>query len=112
MNKHSENLLAILLTLLLGLSPLQGAIAGLATSFDKEEDVHQLFDSQGHIVMDTGPVCHDSEHCNTNVGCDDHSCSYGQCATCMLAVLPVFSYPVNPVTTSELLRKDDRLVSA
>ena len=111
MYRLSEKLLAILLTLLLGLSPFQGAMAGFAASSDQEGGVHQMSDTQGDMVMDIDPATHDCEQCNADDGCNGHSCSSGHCASCVLAVLPVFSHPTNLSATPGLLRADDDFVS-
>jgi hypothetical protein len=42
MRQISGTLLAVLITLLLGLSPLQGAIAGVSDSFDRQGDTRQI----------------------------------------------------------------------
>lgn len=112
MDRLSEKLLAILLTLLLGLSPpLQGAMAGLAVSSDHEGETYQMSDTQGDMVKDIDPATHDCEQYNADDGCNGHSCSSGQCASCVLAVLPICSHPINFKATSKLLQKGDYFVS-
>ena len=102
----SEKLLAIALTLLLGLSPLQGAMAGFAPSSDQEKGMHAMAERHGDMVMD-----HDCERNNAYDTDNCHSCSSGQCTSCALAVLPVFSHPTNRIGMSGLLRADDGFVS-
>jgi len=113
MCRLSEKLLVILLTLLLGLSPLQGAIAGFASSFEQEGGVHQMADRHdGGIVMAADhAAAQDCEQCNAEAGCNGHSCSSGQCASCVLAVLPIFPDILHRTATSGLLRTDNGFVS-
>ncbi len=111
MDRLSEKLLAILLTLLLGLSPLQSAMAGFAVSSDQEGGVHQISVIQGDMVMNIDHATYDCEQCNADDGCNGHSCSSGQCASCVLAVLPIGSHPINFKATSKLLQKGDYFVS-
>ena len=113
MRRVSEKLLAVLLTLLLGLSPLQSAMAGFASSLDQEGGVHQMANSHdGGMVMAADHVAaHDCEQCNADAGCNGHNCSSGQCASCALALLQVFSHPQNLIAVSVPLRADDGFVS-
>ncbi|MEN8180883.1 MAG: hypothetical protein ABFS39_20020 [Pseudomonadota bacterium] len=95
MHRLSENLLVILLTLLLGFSPLQGAIAGVASS-DQEGGTHQMADMHASMAIASDhATAHDCEQCNTDECCTGHSCSSGQCASSVLVVLTVFSYHID-----------------
>ncbi|MBL3591192.1 MAG: hypothetical protein JMN24_15585 [gamma proteobacterium endosymbiont of Lamellibrachia anaximandri] len=110
MPRLSDKLLAVLLTLLLGLSPLQGAMAGFAASPDREGSVHQMSDMHDSgMVMDQ--AAHDCKQCSADDGCGGHSCSSGQCASCALALLPVFLLPTHLAATPVLPRADKGFVS-
>jgi hypothetical protein len=111
MRQVSEKLLAVLLTLLLGLSPLQGVMTGFATSSDQEKRVHQLADMHSDKVMDTDHATPDCEQCNVDDGCTGLNCSSGQCASCVLAVLPDSSHPMDLTTTSGFIRTDGGFIS-
>ena len=106
MSRISEKLLTVLLTLLLGLSPLQGAIAGFASSLDQEEGMHQMSGTHGDMAMNIDHGAHDCEQCSAGDGC-----SSGQCASCALALLPYITLPKNLTAAIELLRTDDGSVS-
>ena len=111
MQSLSEKLLAVLLTLLLGLSPLQGAIAGIASSA-QEGGLQQMADMQAdHMVVNSDHAAHDCDQCNADDCCGGHSCSSAQCASCVLAVISVFSHPIKLSTTSEHPRVDDGFAS-
>lgn len=110
MRRMPEKLLAVLLTLMLGLSPLQGVMAGSASSLDQEKGVHQM-STQGEMVMNIDHGSHSCEQCHAGDGCNGHSCSSGQCASCALALLPSFSLPVNLTVVTLLLRSDQSSVS-
>ncbi|MEN8179114.1 MAG: hypothetical protein ABFS39_10930 [Pseudomonadota bacterium] len=100
MHRLSKKLLAVLLTLLLGFSPLQGVMAGVAASFDQEEGVHQMTGMHGDMAMATDQAEHNCEQRHADDGCNSHSCSSAQCASCVLALLPFFSFPTNLTATS------------
>lgn len=111
MRRITEKLMAILLTLLLGLSPLQGAIAGFSSSLDQEEGVHQMLDSHGGMVMNSDHGAPDCVQCLAGDGCNDHGCSSGQCASCALAMLPYITLPESLTAVTELFRTDDGSVN-
>ncbi|MBA1445539.1 MAG: hypothetical protein FE835_11705 [Gammaproteobacteria bacterium] len=103
-------MLALLLTLLLGLSPLQGAMAGFAAASDWEGSMHQMSNMHDDsMVMDQ--AAHDCEQCNADDGCAGHSCSSGQCASCVLALLPVFLLPTHLAARPILPMADKGFVS-
>jgi hypothetical protein len=111
MHRLSEKLLAILLTLLLVLSPLQGVMAGITASSDQEEGVHQMAGMHGDMVMVTDHVTDNCVQSDANDDCTGHTCSSCQCASCTLALLPIFSLPTNHTATPVLFRADDGFVS-
>jgi len=55
MRQISGTLLAVLITLLLGLSPLQGTLAGVSDSFDQQADARQIADAIRH-TGDAEPI--------------------------------------------------------
>ena len=110
MHRLSERVLAILLTLLLGLSPLQGAESGFALSANQDGSVHQMADGHDDCMDSDRTAAQDCGQCNSEAGCNGHSCSSGQCASCALAVHQVFSYHTNPTITSGFPRADDGIV--
>ena len=91
MFRYSEKLLVIFLALLLGLSPLQGALAGVVNSFEQKENAHQMSDTHCAASMDVGNVSHDGTQCSTQNDCHEQDCSTGHCASCVMAVLPEVS---------------------
>lgn len=95
MQRFSRKLSAVLLTLLLGLSPLQGVMAGFVSSFDKGDGVQQMAHMHGGPATDAGRVAADCEQCGHGDGCAGSDCSSGQCAFCALAILPDFFYLTN-----------------
>lgn len=109
MCRLSKKLLTVLLALLLGMSPLQGAIAGFASSFDQEGSVHQTADR--HDIATDHAAAQDCEQCNTEAGCNGNSCSSDQCASCALVVFTVFSYHTNLTAMPGLSRAYDGFVS-
>jgi hypothetical protein len=111
MHRLSEKLLAILLTLLLVLSPLQGVMAGNTASSDQEEGVHQMAGMHGDMVMVTDHVTDNCVQCDANDDCTGHTCSSCQCASCTLALLSVSPLPANSAATPILFRADDGFVS-
>ena len=112
MRQFSGILLAVLITLLLGLSPLQGAIANFSGSLDQREDAHQIADAfdGGMAVSYDFAVIQDCEQSSVDGGCFSHSGSTGQCATCALALPPIALHPTISNITPGMLRADEDIV--
>ena len=111
MHYLSKKLLTILLTLLLGFSPLQSAMAGFTPSADQEEGVYQLMGIHGDMSFASNHVIHNCEQCNNNSGSIDHSCSFSQCASCVSALPAEFFYPANHVSIPVLLPVENHFIS-
>ncbi|WP_177419603.1 hypothetical protein [endosymbiont of Lamellibrachia barhami] len=85
-------------------------MAGFAASPDQEGSVHQMSNMHDEgMVMDQ--AAHDCEQCNADDGCVGHSCSSGQCASCVLALLPFFLLPTHLAVTPVLPMADKGFVS-
>ena len=112
MRQISGTLLAVLITLLLGLSPLQGTIAGVSDSFDQQADARQIADAidSGIAVSSDYAVTQNCEQCDADNGCFNQSCPPGECATCALALPPIASHLTDPVTAPGMLPTDEGVV--
>lgn len=112
MHQSSKKLLAILLALLVGLIPLQSAMAGFADSFGQGEGVHQMTDwHDGSQAMADHDMAQDCEHCKTGTGCSNgHGCASGHCVSCVLGLFPVLSFPTQQSAASVQFRTDDGFV--
>lgn len=110
MSRISEKLLVIALMLLLGLSPLHGAMGEIDSFSQHGESVHQIFDLQDDDVVDHSnhSATQECGQCNIETGCNGHSCSTGHCVTCVIALLPVFSLPTNHLAESLSSRLNNR----
>jgi hypothetical protein len=111
MYRRSEQLLAVMLILLLGLSPLQSAIADAAFP-TRGEPAHQtacMHDGGMMMAGDQSP--HGCDQCNSDTGCSNHTCSSGHCTSSVLAMIPAFSYPLNLSVVAGLPAADDGFVS-
>ncbi len=114
MSQSPKKMLAVMLAILVGLSPLQSAMAGFADSFGQGEAVHQMADRHdGSLAMTTGhAMTQDCEQCKVDTGCcNRHGCSSGHCVSCALALLPMLSLPTHQTASSVLFRTDDGCVS-
>ena len=113
MRQSSKKLLAILLALLVGLIPLQSAMAGFADSFGQGDGVHQMVDTHdGSQAMADHVMAQDCEHCKVDAGCSNgqHGCSSGHCVSCVLGLLPVLSFPTHQSAASVRFRTADGFV--
>jgi hypothetical protein len=112
MRQFSEILLAALITLLLGLSPLQGAIAGFSDSFNQQGDTRQVTNAfdRGFTVSSDYAIFQICEQCNVDNSCFNHSSSPHECATCALTLPPIASNLTKPVTTPRMLPADEDVV--
>ena len=112
MRQFSEILLAALITLLLGLSPLQGAIAGFSDSFNQQGDTRQITDAfdSGFTVSSDYAIFQNCGQCNMDNGCFNQSCPPDECATCALTLPPTSSNLTDPITTPRMLPADEGVV--
>jgi hypothetical protein len=112
MRQSYRTLLAVLIALLLGLSPLQGAIAGFSDSLDLQADARQIADAidSGIAVSSEFAVIQNGGQCDIDNGCFNQSCPPGECATCALTLPPIASNLTNPVTTPRMLPADEGVV--
>lgn len=111
MNRFTKKLQAFLFTLLVGLSPLQGALASFVETFDQQENTAQMADTSNNMAASLAfVVTPNCGQCNIADACFSHSCSSGQCATCALAPPPVVSHPVNTAATSNMPGADEGIV--
>ena len=111
MCRLSEQLLAVMLILLLGLSPLQSVIAG-TVSPDRGESVSQTgCMHDGSMMMASNQSTHDCDQCSSDAGCSHHSCSSSHCTSSVLAMIPAYSYPLNLAVIAGLPAADDGFVS-
>lgn len=111
MHHLSKKLLAVMLSLLLGLSPLQGAIAGYAAFDDQSENGYQLVSLHDNMAMAVNQHTLDQDQCETDTGSTGHSCSSGHCASCALVIAQVSILSTIDISKPLLLQVDDRVVS-
>ena len=111
MCRLSERLLAVMLILLLGLSPLQSAIAGAAFPDQGEPASQTACMHDGGMMMAGDQSTHDCDQCNSDAGCSNHTCSSSHCFSSVLAMVPAFSYPMNLAVIAGLTAADDGFVS-
>jgi hypothetical protein len=112
MRKLHDRLLAILLSAILGLIPLQGAVAGVYMLQDMAGEAHPM---NGHhdaarvstAEHHTGMNC---DACNLDSGCNGDNCSSGHCLTCLLALPGDFSFVIERTTPSPTVQSDNDLV--
>jgi hypothetical protein len=114
MCRFSEKLLAILLSVLLGLIPLQGAMAGLASLLEQTSEVQQHQMGSHHDTGQGSTVDHgammDCENCNTHTESCGDKCSSGHCVSCLLALPAGFSFSVHHTSTSLVMQTHCLLV--
>jgi len=109
MHRLSKKLLTIVLTLLLGLSPLQGTMAGFAPSPDQGWSMDEMTDRHdGGRVMAADNAVQDCDRCPVADSNTAHACSSGQCcASCIMAVTQASSQLKNMAASPELFRALD-----
>jgi hypothetical protein len=112
MRQFSRTLLVFLLTLLLGLSPLQVAMASISDAFDLQRDTTPNaddFDGDTVVLGDyaKNQNCEMSDDYNS---CINSSCPSGDCATCALTLPSITSYFTNPVTRTGMFQTSEDVV--
>ena len=114
MRQLPKKLLAVLLSVLLGLIPLQGALAGFTSPVEqKEEGQHHLpqaHHSSDMVSMHDHAAEMDCENCNSDSGCNGNDCSSEHCVCCFLVLLPYFFFPENLTLASVVIQADSDLV--
>ena len=114
MRRLPEKLLAVVLSVILGLMPLQGAMAGFTTPIKQMGEVHhhQMGNHHdGSQVLDAGhSAMMGCENCNTDAGCSGDNCSSGHCVSCLLALLTDFSFSVHQTIASVVMQTHNDLV--
>ncbi len=114
MRQFSGMLLIILVSLLFGLSPLQGALISFSDSFGSQGETHPMVDTfdSGIAVSSSNAMIQECWQCDTNDDHMSHSRSSNQCttSTCVLAPPAITSHPANPATVSVKLGADEDAV--
>ena len=115
MRRFPEKLLAALLSVVLGLIPLQGAMAGFTSSLEQKSEVHQHqmgnHHNGGQVVTTEHGAMMDCENCNADTGCSGGSCSSGHCVSCLLGLLPDFSFSTLQITFTAVMQTHSDLVN-
>lgn len=93
MSPLTEKLFAIVLALVLGLSPLQGAIAAAVSSagVDTHSEFSSLQTLDDAAVTGAIDMGHDCDRCAPDGCCNGGSCASMQCSTCV--AVPLASFP-------------------
>jgi hypothetical protein len=101
MRRFPDKLLALMLALLLGLSPFQAALAGMFASVEGAGHAQQMAEGHhgGMAMAAEAPVATDCDQCPT---CD--GCSSGHCLSCLSALPSVFTFPAKPGLQSLFVR--------
>jgi hypothetical protein len=99
-----EKLLAVVLALLLGFSPLQATWASTAATADQQAGFQQSMSGQGkHLAGQLAEPQHES-CCQGHDCCEKHSgnshCGFVHCASCLTALVVSFSPPTPAVVAS------------
>ena len=100
MHEFRERSLAIVLVLLLGLSPLHSALAAVAWSQVQGQSMADCMHA-GNMAMADGQSTQDREPCCVGQDCADHACTSGHCASIGMAILPTFSYVFTPTVVAD-----------
>ncbi len=104
MRRFQEKLLAIVLVLLLGLSPLQNVLADLAYSFTQEGAVSMVDCMHGgDMAMAADQSTHDCKYCDIDQGCASHACSSSDCTSAGIALVSTYSYPTARTVASKVI---------
>ena len=112
MYRVSKKLLMLWLSLLLGISPLHGAMAEIFTPSGKYDSVHQMASMPANTVAaapDHGfSVCEqgDSHGC-----CGGSDCPSSQCTACVLAVATEYPRLLRPGGSIRIFWIDDSFVN-
>ncbi len=103
MHSLSDKLLPILLALLLGFSPLQGAVASMSSSPYQNMNMQQVMDHEDGRGVSPHQQCpHCQKHMSDNCSLM-HAGSANHCTGCIVGILPATTSLLTP-TLRPLLR--------
>ena len=96
--KRPNSAVAILLSLLLVLIPMQGAVAGVLFSDQSvDHSAHSSMDMDNKVALS---CCDGHTDCSSNNPCNADECSSGHCATCVVAGILGYS-KVPPIISNQ-----------
>lgn len=115
MHRLPDKLFAVLLSVMLGLIPLQGAMGGFTSTLEQKGGEHQ-HQIDGHhsadvILMNDHAANPGCDNYNADAGCNGNNCSFGHCVSCLLALLPDFFFPTLQTATSKVIQTDSDLLN-
>ena len=115
MRRLPHKLLTVLLSLLLGLIPLQGVTGGFTPPLkQKGEENHYQMEAHhdvGVVLINDQAAELGCENCNPDTVCNGNNCSFGHCVSCLLALVPDFFFPTLQTTASIVIQTDSDLLS-
>lgn len=90
----TDKLLSLALALILGLSPVQAAMAGVATGGAQEQAMHQPSEPDGHMALAQMPQeqmsqQHECEQAMNTDCCGGDECSAGHCNCSLIGLVAV-----------------------
>ena len=89
-----EKLLTVLLALLLGLPPLQGALGGLIPTPNQGEELHRVAGmAADNLEMPAEQKTHDCEQSHSQGCCDGSTCFSSQCCSCIEVLFSSLGHP-------------------
>lgn len=105
-----DKLIAVLLSVVLGLIPLRGAVAGVTSTVNQtnEQHLHQMNvnHSSDVVLMDDHATTMGCEICNAHSLCSGSNCVSGHCVSCLLALLPDTLIPRHQISAIIIIQPD------
>lgn len=99
----SEKLLAAIMALLLGLSPLQGAVAAVLDTPIQGTGMRLMVEEQGNDTsMPSHQMDHDATQLMPDGGCTTHAGASHHCASCATGIITDLTSLTHPATAQEL----------
>ncbi len=109
MVQQTRKLLSILLILLLGLSPLQSAMAELSAPVDTTTMPCHMADTQTDIIPLISLSTDVCEMCVDNSDCNNTCCSHAQCTPNVVALLQGISSLIRHPSSLALLQVNENI---
>ena len=92
--------MATILALLLGFSPLQGAVAAVLATPAQGMGMHQMVEkADDKKSVSAHQMKHECQQHQADNGCTNHAGSSGHCASCVIAILPDTTSSFTPTVT-------------
>ncbi len=98
MRRLTDKLLTVMLSLLLGFSPLQGAVASMLDTPSQGVDMHQMIGYEGEVnTLSSDQMHQDCPQHMVDNGCQTHVGTSNHCSSCVVGLPSAMTAVFTPI---------------